>query len=687
MRTRIFEFNNKRLIKLLIWANTCIFTNVFVVAQKPVIDTSSFGKWPVVKAELSNDGAYSIYTIHDQSTNKKSLTVKSNLSDWKMQVTDEVSEYSIAENSKYIFVKNKNDSLAILSLRQRKISYISNIESFIFSAGKKNLLSWRTKTKPNIVSLRNLVNGGETQFDGAVNYSFSPDNEFLLLEINEDDPERKRLVAHKLDNGIDIIFHNLISYSFSIGGNKLLLQTSTKNDKFNRVSILEGSLQKNVFSIVWIGFNPGLFRFGGNNNDQLVFRGSSDTINPGKKTIFYYREGMVGAIDLLSESKDDLADEISKCKGLDFNKYGTQVILEYDKSESSEYPVHSASSSGFKGSPNLVLWNYKDEFLQSAQKSGKVKELRNIHKSLYTEVSAVSIIPNGGITRIKDMNENLLSDFRSTDGYVLTLKEVIRENSRDKDYFYYRINTTNGKRETFLQKKDRLRYFNISPSGEYAVWYDSDSLAYFSLKIATLRVENISNEIAVFDSEALAIGRNRPFGIAAWSKDGGSVFIYDRFDIWKLDLQATNLPINYTNNLGAERQISFSFFDNKLVDDQADLILTGFDNSNKNNGFWKIHVADSSKPKLLTMGAYVYCIPRTGRVGIIEYNKGEVPIKARNANRFLVNRMSSNEFPNYFYTEDFIKFKAVTEVHPEKVYNWMNSELLNFSLQNGKKQQ
>src|SRR5580692_4890130 len=39
-------------------------------------------------------------------------------------------------------------------------------------------------------------------------------------------------------------------------------------------------------------------------------------------------------------------------------------------------------------------------------------------------------------------------------------------------------------------------------------------------------------------------------------------------------------------------------------------------------------------------------------------------------------RMSAEESPNLFFTEDFSKYMAITEIHPERAYNWMRTELI-----------
>jgi dipeptidyl aminopeptidase/acylaminoacyl peptidase len=59
------------------------------------------------------------------------------------------------------------------------------------------------------------------------------------------------------------------------------------------------------------------------------------------------------------------------------------------------------------------------------------------------------------------------------------------------------------------------------------------------------------------------------------------------------------------------------------------------------------------------------------------------PMKAKNANVYLVRRMSAEESPNYFWTSDFKQFKRISELEPEKKYNWLTSELLKWKTDDG----
>lgn len=50
----------------------------------------------------------------------------------------------------------------------------------------------------------------------------------------------------------------------------------------------------------------------------------------------------------------------------------------------------------------------------------------------------------------------------------------------------------------------------------------------------------------------------------------------------------------------------------------------------------------------------------------------------------MVKRISAEEAPNYFVTKDFKTFRPISNLHPEKEYNWLTAELVNWKLPDGR---
>jgi dipeptidyl aminopeptidase/acylaminoacyl peptidase len=59
------------------------------------------------------------------------------------------------------------------------------------------------------------------------------------------------------------------------------------------------------------------------------------------------------------------------------------------------------------------------------------------------------------------------------------------------------------------------------------------------------------------------------------------------------------------------------------------------------------------------------------------------PLKATAAACWLVKRESVREAPNYFLTTDFRRFEPMTALIPQKDYNWLSAELVDYRLPDG----
>src|ERR1700761_7998034 len=91
----------------------CIFAHCR--AQKPALDSSTFGKWPSLdNIQITDDGNYSLYTVTDRFRHIHTLTIRSNGGAWARTdtSTDFISPSFTADSRMAIF-GNGHDSLII----------------------------------------------------------------------------------------------------------------------------------------------------------------------------------------------------------------------------------------------------------------------------------------------------------------------------------------------------------------------------------------------------------------------------------------------------------------------------------------------------------------------------------------------------------------------------------------------
>ena len=207
---------------------------------------------------------------------------------------------------------------------------------------------------------------------------------------------------------------------------------------------------------------------------------------------------------------------------------------------------------------------------------------------------------------------------------------------------------------------------------------------YFSYASRSGTIRNITKNIptvwTIYDADL-------PFefvyldAYSGWLDGDSTILLHDQNDIWQVDLAANHPAVNLTNGYGRIHNIVFRLLDqspNTSIANNETLILSAFNRTTKDNGFYRITLGKRGNPELLSMGPYVYNIP-DNNPGF----PGEPPIKAKNAGVFLVKRMSTTESPNWFSTIDFKTFQPLSSIHPEKMYNWLTTELVNWKTLDG----
>ncbi len=165
---------------------------------------------------------------------------------------------------------------------------------------------------------------------------------------------------------------------------------------------------------------------------------------------------------------------------------------------------------------------------------------------------------------------------------------------------------------------------------------------------------------------------NPEVGFGAWINES-AFLIYDNFDIWKVAIKRRHAPQNITHGFGKKNNINFKLLE-KAIDSSeftgnVKLLLTAFNNINKYSGFYSVSLNGGSDPQLLTMGPYIFNVKNIDR--------------PRNSRIWLVHRMTYDESPNCFLTDDFKKFSAVTNLRLHKSYNWLTAEIIEWTHPDG----
>ncbi len=223
----------------------------------------------------------------------------------------------------------------------------------------------------------------------------------------------------------------------------------------------------------------------------------------------------------------------------------------------------------------------------------------------------------------------------------------------------YLVNTIDGTRKPIV-KGEKFNRISFSTSGKYTVWYSYKSRAYFSYNLTAGITKNITANIP-FDIDNEVEAGKHPYGLAFWGPGDEALYLYDRYDIWKVDPAGKKLPVNITNGYGRKNktilryayQPSGMYDFKKTISGDSTIFLCGFDEQTKKNGFFKKKINKSGDPIQLSMFPEDIFFPE----GLSHVSLSTFIFKAKSANVFLLKRMSATEFPNLYVTKDFIKYR------------------------------
>lgn len=496
-------------------------------------------------------------------------------------------------------------------------------------------------------SLAKLTNGGSriryTPGISSFTLNTFKNAEWLCYRLSG---KSNTLVLENTNGNVKWFYEDVVNWKFSEDGSILVLNKllfGTNKTTLNWINLTKGEALK-----IWEGAGMDNLILD-QKHHQLSFK-SPDSI-------WYFKQGLISAKGIAESSLKGISDERILASINNFSKDGRRLFVNLKEREKA-MPIAGS----------LEIWNYRDEKLQPEQ------ELE-LGPKIYL---AVVDLASFKVTPIQNNPWDFFYFPNSPDAsdslaIVETTECIAQKWSIKGKTIWSLVSTVNGKRKVL----DSLAsFFTMSYNGKFLIYYNTHSQDYFSYEIATSKVRNLTQGLNVswkeLQRDDITINKAARMH-SVWLEGDQAVLVYDSYDIWELDPLNIRKPVNVTNGYGKRNQIIFNFaFDEVNIKREAKIYLTAFNTENKNNGFYSKQIDKLGDPELLTMDPYIFC-SNSGYNSILESDFS--PVKAKVANSYIVRRMSATEAPNYYSTKDFTVFKAISNLHPQRKYNWYTTEL------------
>ncbi len=209
---------------------------------------------------------------------------------------------------------------------------------------------------------------------------------------------------------------------------------------------------------------------------------------------------------------------------------------------------------------------------------------------------------------------------------------------------------------------------SLSPDGKTVAAYLGEKMEWMAYDLTSGKAASLSAKIPypVYNELTDTPEVKPAYGLGGWTKDG-KVLVRDKFDLWLCDIRGISTPKNLT--AGRLRDLTFTPVDldaENRYTDIDDLPLTAMDDRTKAGGlYW------------LRKGVVQRYFQEDRRFGIAT--------KAKDADTLVYTRQDTTEYPDLWLTNTRFEHPAkVTEANPQqKQYNWLESELVNWTSSDG----
>jgi dienelactone hydrolase len=559
----------------------------------------------------------------------------------------------------------------------------------ISNDGKYTWYEYGTESSPGSLVVCSTDGKYKREFSGARNATFTGDGHrlifdspsgFAILEMSKDSVQyidhgdfsipkdgNGRWLSYHIDSSIilkDMDSHKERKYTnatatwFNVQGTVLLVQTPT--------ALLWVSLPDGKDRIILQGTTTNNITF-----DATGTRIAFITSGPQGNVLRYYQPGMDSAAIHITGNAPGIrhgltiSDEVPQ-----FSQDGLQIFFKLDAGKTAATIPHDSTIITDK----VEVWHYKDRYLLSQQ----LEELPRLKNRTYTAATSIN---TGKVVQLESGDTKLI--WPSGNKYALIsniVNDIESYWNKDEIANYQLASLLNGNRKSILSDLHTIYFCQMSPGEQFVTWYDPMKKNHFSYEVATGITRNITQAVKapIYNDDHHLPTQDLPFGIAGWLAGDRALLIYDRYDIWQVDPMNKKQPVNITGGYGRLHKIIFRVItDNSRLVTTDTLLLTALNRDNKYNGFWKKKQGTSAAPiPCGDMAPFLYYFPGT------DFN-ARPPIKAKNAPAYLVQRMSATDAPNLFATTDFHSFIPLSDIHPQKEYNWMTTELIHWKMPDG----
>ncbi len=565
-------------MRKLFFAFCLLLTSYILHAQKKPLDHSVYDSWQSIgERMISNDGKWVVYTICPQEGDT-TLVIQQSDNKYKKEMERGFGAIITEDNRYVIFkirpyqkdlrearIKNKKtdefpkDSMGIVELGKDEVTKIPKVRNYKVPAKAAGWVAyWKEKSKDAAASsdagelvLKNLLTNQDKSFNLISEYYFDKKGKRLLMEMAvnaKDSLSMSYVLLHYTETGN--------TDTISRGGNDF------KNFVFNE---------------------------SGTQISYLAERDAQPKALQKFYKLYYYKIGMDSAVAIADKNSVGMkiGMTVSENGTLNFSTSGKRLFF-------GSAPIQSPKDTTLFESDlvKLDIWHYNDDYLQTQQLVQLNAELRRSFLTVYDlEKETIKQLGSPEIPQVLQTNEGDGETFVGVTD-IGKRKESQWLGGTRKDI--YAINVNDGVKKLVKQNLHGQVY--PSSTGKYIMWYDRPAKNYFVYNGTTTKNITAKIKVPLYAEDYDSPDAPTPYGVMGWHEGDSIVYIYDRYDVWRVKSDGSSIKL-FTSN-GRKAKLMYRYIqtdpEEKFITSEKDLLFRLFDENKKSSNFYLTKVSDLS---------------------------------------------------------------------------------------------
>jgi dipeptidyl aminopeptidase/acylaminoacyl peptidase len=347
------------------------------------------------------------------------------------------------------------------------------------------------------------------------------------------DKERKfgtDLVLRDLAAGTERVFASVLEYSFARDGRTLVLAVSAKDETANGVfAVTPGD----AAGVTALARGPGRYQKLAWDRRQTQLAFVTDRAEPDAKVprfaLHHWLRGAATASALVDPATPGLPAgwSVSGDAAPAFSFDGRKLLV-------STAPVPPAPDERLESQTDeekvsADLWHWQDDFIPPLQKIRAERERKRSYL-------AVVDLATGRFTQLGDPTLPVVTlNDAGTQAFGYDDRAYRRRLDYDGAYQdAYLVEAATGARRLLVRELGERAGLRWSPDNRWLAWFADNQWFAADARDGSIRPLTKSLPVA-FHNELHDMPQDAPsYGSAGWTQDGGSLLLYDRFDVWQV---------------------------------------------------------------------------------------------------------------------------------------------------------